>query len=163
MPYINLTLEVGVFVNAYRVLCNCTDKFSNIVLHLGDFHLMKEVFTLIGKLVTASGFEDIIFQSGICSTGSFNRVLSGSHYNRGWAVHTVVSEALERLSLQCFIDSGVEIPERFFDRIQLEQIRMEELKHDEEFIKFQNDYNDFKEGMRIGSQGKRLCFGLCIT
>ena len=32
-------------------------------------------------MVTESGFQDIVFQAGICSSGSLLGVLSGSHYN----------------------------------------------------------------------------------
>ena len=80
--------------------------FSNIVLHLGDFHYMKELFGIVGTLVKSSGFEKIISQAGVCSTGSLNGVLSGSHYNRGWTVHTAMTEALERLSLELFLSTG---------------------------------------------------------
>ena len=50
-----------------------------------------------------SGFEDVIFQSGICSQGSLNGVIFGSHYNRGWIVHNAFSEDLERLLLDHFL------------------------------------------------------------
>ena len=99
MPYVNLRFDVGAFINAFRVICNYPDTFSNVVLHLGDFHFMKEIFTIIGNLVSRSGFEDIVFQAGVCSSGSLNGVLSGSHYNRGWTIHSVLSEALERPSI----------------------------------------------------------------
>ena len=61
------------------------------MIHLGDFHYMKEGFILMGKLIGGSGFEDIIFHAGICSSGSMNGVISGSHYNRSWAVHGLFS------------------------------------------------------------------------
>ena len=42
MPYANVTLDVGAAINAYKVLWNYEDKFKNIVIHLGDFHFIKE-------------------------------------------------------------------------------------------------------------------------
>ena len=54
-------------------------------------------------LIQGSGFEDIIFQSGMSSTGSLNGVLSGSHYNRCWRIHQHFTEALERLLFERFI------------------------------------------------------------
>ena len=45
----------------------------------------------------------VIFESGICTTGSLQGVLSGSHYNRAWFVHQTYSEALERLFLTRFL------------------------------------------------------------
>ena len=68
---------------------------------------MKEAFAVLRKLITGSGFEDIIYQSGICSVGSLNGVLAGSHYNRCWIVYGHLSEALERLLLQRFLASVV--------------------------------------------------------
>ena len=44
MPYSNVTLDVGAAINTYKVLWNYEDKFKNIVIHLGDFHFMKECF-----------------------------------------------------------------------------------------------------------------------
>ena len=64
---------------------------------------MKESFSIIGMLIQGSGFEDIIFQSGMSSTGSLNGVLSGSHYNRCWQIHQHFTEALERLLFERFI------------------------------------------------------------
>ena len=44
MPYVNVTLDVGAAVNAFKVVWNYTDDFENVLLHLGDFHFMKENF-----------------------------------------------------------------------------------------------------------------------
>ena len=65
---------------------------------------MNEVFTMLGPLVKGSGFEDVIFQAGVCSTGSLNGVLSASHYNR------VMGKALERLSMELFMNNGNVLP-----------------------------------------------------
>ena len=54
-------------------------------------------------MVRDSGFEDVIFESNICSSGSLQGVLAGSHYNRAWFVHGMYAEALERLLLTRFL------------------------------------------------------------
>ena len=79
MPYLNTTLDVGAAMSAFKFLWNYPEKFGNVIIHLGDFHFIKENFSLIGKLVAGSGFEDAIFQAKVCSSGSRNGVLSGSH------------------------------------------------------------------------------------
>ena len=81
IPYANITFDIGAAMNVFKVLWNYPEKFSNIVIHLGDFHYMKEDFILMGKLIGGSEFEDVIFQTGICSSGSMNGVIPGSHYN----------------------------------------------------------------------------------
>ena len=90
-------------MDAYTFLWNYPEKCKNIIIHLGDFHSLKEGFTMLGKLVSGFGFEDIIFQSGICSTGSLNGVIAGSQYNRCWSVHGNLTESLERLLFERFI------------------------------------------------------------
>ena len=44
MPYVNITLDVGAAINAYKFLWSNQEQFHNIVIHLGDFHFMKENF-----------------------------------------------------------------------------------------------------------------------
>ena len=75
IPYANITFDIGAGMNAFKVLWNYPEKLSNIVIHLGDFLYMKEGFILMAKLIGGSGFEDVIFQAGICSSGSMNCVI----------------------------------------------------------------------------------------
>jgi hypothetical protein len=44
MPYVNITLDVGAAINAFKLIWNYEEDFKNIVIHLGDFHFMKENF-----------------------------------------------------------------------------------------------------------------------
>ena len=64
IPYINMTLNVGGPLKAYKVLWNFQDEFKSIFIHLGDFHFMKECFNFLGCLISGSGFEDIVHQAG---------------------------------------------------------------------------------------------------
>ena len=47
MPYVNITLDIGAAMNVYKLIWNFPDKFNNVVIHLGDFHFMKENFQVI--------------------------------------------------------------------------------------------------------------------
>ena len=44
MPYVNITLDVGAAVNAYKALWSQPSQYKNIVIQPGDFHFMKENF-----------------------------------------------------------------------------------------------------------------------
>ena len=44
MPYININLDTGAAINAFKVLLNRKEEFKNVVIHLGHFHFMKETF-----------------------------------------------------------------------------------------------------------------------
>ena len=158
VPCVNLTLDAGAYVNAYRVLCNYPDKISKVVLHLGDFRFMKEVFTMLGTLVKGSEFEDVIFQAGVCSTGSLNGVLSGSHYNRYWTVHSVMREALERLCMELFLKNENVLPNEV--RMCCEDIPMssEFLAEGDAVTTFIEKYEEFKADIHNGKYGKTAKF-----
>lgn len=63
----------------------------------------------LGKSIKCSGFEEILVESGICASGSIEKVMSGKHYNRALWVHKLVFEALERLLLQAFESQNAKV------------------------------------------------------
>ena len=103
MPFVKVTLDVGAAMNVYKLIWNYSRIFENVVVHLVNFQFIKENFGVIGKIIKGSGFEDVVFQASVCSSGSLNGVLSGTHYNRAWTVHATFSEALERLLFERFL------------------------------------------------------------
>ena len=80
MKCTHITMDVGAAIKAYQVVWNNPESFSNIIIHLGDFHATMEFFSLIGKIVEGSGFEEVIFQAGICASGSLRGIMTGKHY-----------------------------------------------------------------------------------
>ena len=44
MEYTNITLDIGAAINAYKFLWGNLEQFSNVVIHIGDFHYLKENF-----------------------------------------------------------------------------------------------------------------------
>ena len=44
MPYVDVMLDDGAAINAYKYFRNNYDIFNTVVVHLGNFHLMKENF-----------------------------------------------------------------------------------------------------------------------
>ena len=66
-------------------------------------YIFSSYFQVLGTLVCDSGFEDVIFFSNICSSGSLQGALAGSHYKRAWFVHEIFAKALERLLLTRFL------------------------------------------------------------
>eukprot|EP00112_Aurelia_sp_Birch-Aquarium-sp1_P005855 Seg1662.2 transcript_id=Seg1662.2/GoldUCD/mRNA.D3Y31 product="hypothetical protein" protein_id=Seg1662.2/GoldUCD/D3Y31 len=120
------------------------------------------MFTVLGNIVCGSGFEDIVFQANICSTGSLNGVLAGSHYNRCWTVHSNFAEALERLLFRRFLSvrgaPDVMKETMGFSSVSAEEI--ERLQKDAEVIKLLDEYGDFKESVRSGNHGMTPQFWL---
>ena len=123
---------------------------------------MKEVLAVLGKLVTGSGFEDIIFQAGLCSAGSLNGVIGGSHYNRCWKIHSLLSETLERLLFEKFIATAdnVHITEVLNTRKQFAtaEEHYESIAGDQSVAAFLKAYSQFEEEVRGGDHGKTSQF-----
>ena len=49
-------------------------------------------------MVKNSGFQDVVFCSGVCTYGSLtlNGALACSHYNCAWQIHSTFLEGLEQ-------------------------------------------------------------------
>ncbi len=113
---------------------------------------MKQVFAVLGKLVTGSGFEDIVFQAGLRSAGSLNGVVAGSHYNRCWKIHRLRLETLERLLLEKFIAvaDNVHIPKFLYTRQQgaTAEAHYESMAGDQSVAAFLEVYSQFEEDVR---------------
>ena len=94
MLYTHITFDLGAAMKAYHVIWNKPELWKDIIMTF---------FAIIGKFVSGSGFEEVIFQTDICSSGSINGVMSGKQYNRSWMTHEVFAEAIERLFIQQYI------------------------------------------------------------
>ena len=57
MPYVNVTLDLGAAMDAYKLIWNYSEKFANVVIHLGDFHFMKKSFNILGILAQVFGLK----------------------------------------------------------------------------------------------------------
>ena len=47
MSYVNVTLDVGAAISAYKTIWSMPDQYSNMIIHLGAFHFLKENFQVI--------------------------------------------------------------------------------------------------------------------
>lgn len=47
VPYVNVTLDVGAAINAYKIVRSHPEAYKNVFIHLDCFHFMKENFQVI--------------------------------------------------------------------------------------------------------------------
>ena len=82
----------------YQVVWDNPVEFKDVIIHLGDFHAMQELFAIIGKIMSGSGF---LYQADMICARGINGVLCGKHYNHSWSVAlSKVSKALHRLFME---------------------------------------------------------------
>ena len=84
MKYAHIILDPGAAIKGFHVIWNQNKHWKNIIIHLGDFHAFMAfmAFFGVGKSVTGIGFKEIVFQPGLCTSGSITCVLLEKHYNR---------------------------------------------------------------------------------
>ena len=75
MEYVHVIVGVGAAIKAYHLIWNDPERWKRIIIHLGDFHSFMAFFGVIGKFISGSGFEEIVYQSDLCTSGSLNAVL----------------------------------------------------------------------------------------
>ena len=75
MPFVNITLDVGAAMNTYKLVWRNTERFKNVVIHLGDFHFIKEKLQVSSHLV----FWDSV---SLCP-----RPVSAKLWPWSWSVH----------------------------------------------------------------------------
>ena len=80
IPYGPLWCDEGVYHIAKEIQLLKPDKFSNIFLGLGGFHMEKNTLAAIGKYFSKSGARNIFVANGYGPTVTDNKIMTGKHY-----------------------------------------------------------------------------------
>ena len=162
-----ITCDLAVAKKAYALVWQNPVNYSDVVIRLGVFHTLCSAFGTIGKRMNGSGITEVILESGICASGSVNKVMSGKHYNRALRVHKLVLEALERLLLEFFEKSSeTEIVDeeavRLLGLLSANPSRenLNQVLANNECNAFYSAYNNFKDSIRRGEYGATPKFWL---
>ena len=107
--YTHIIIDVGAAIKAYYVVWNDADYWNDIVIHVGDFHALMTCFGINGTFKTGSSFEQIMYQSGLCTYGSINTLLSGKHYSRCWDVYEIINDAIDRLFIRQYLQGSEQL------------------------------------------------------
>ena len=94
--------DEGVYRLAKELQLNNPDKFSNIFLGIGGFHLEKIVIACCGKYLEESGIDSVLVENEVFGPKIAISALQGSHYARGKRCMALVAEAMEHLQLATF-------------------------------------------------------------
>ena len=78
------------------------DKFGNVVVRMGGFHVRGVMLAIIGKRFGDAGLCDLLVESELVAQGSVDGVISGKHFNRAMRAHKALAEALETMRCQEF-------------------------------------------------------------
>ena len=135
---------------------------------MGIVHTICSLFGAIGSKMKGSKLSEILIKSGVCASGSLEKVMSGKHFNRAWCTHKLTVEALERLLLCKFkeiTDTDVtpllhpEAFEMFHNLMKSPSSEMlKQTMENEKCCSYFQAYKSFKASVRIGKLGNTALY-----
>ncbi|KAJ8677103.1 hypothetical protein QAD02_012890 [Eretmocerus hayati] len=107
-PFVALLLEdkrscdEGVYRIARHIKFLEEEKFEELILFMGNFHLIKVAMACAGKYLKNSGIENILIEANIFGVGVTEQILAGSDYAKSLEELNAIYEPMRRLQLQEF-------------------------------------------------------------
>lgn len=97
-----VTVDEGFNHLAREIQLLRSDEFSNIVLCMGTFHMIKILLGCIGKYLRGSGAESIWIESSVFGVNVIESVLTGKKLAWSLKGMTLLSESMSRLEWCAF-------------------------------------------------------------
>ena len=119
--YTFVTMDLAAANIAFDIKFGDAERFSPVIIHLGAFHIMCSYMEALRKMMTGSGFEDILIEAGVCASGSIDKIMSGKHFNQAMRIHQHMLDELERICLDEFVCSST-APDSSIPDVILENI-----------------------------------------
>ena len=153
--HLPVACDEGVYHIAREIIMNNPAEFSDLVLCLGSFHLIKIVMGAMGKYVDGSGAETILVESKAFGQNVVRSVLDGTHYTRSLKGLLLLCECMERLQwAEFFRTKGVDPYMNELELVKLmkasvsEKNRIDSKGHLSEFLSTSStmidDFNAFR-------------------
>ena len=92
--------DEGVYHNAKEIQLLYQQKFSNIFLGIGSFHLEKVVICL-NTYLESSGIQNLLIEEKIYGPVNVNSLISGGNYFGGKRGMSLIVEVMEQLQVYC--------------------------------------------------------------
>ena len=101
--YLPVACDEGVYAIAREIQLVNQEKFKNIVLLLGAFHMAKILLRCLGKYVLGSGVSNVFIECSVFGVNVVQSVLEGKNYVRGVKGMLMLGETMFRLQVKSFL------------------------------------------------------------
>ena len=95
--------DLAIYVKAKEIQWRVPDELKNVIIRMGGFHIALNYLSMLGKMYSDSGLEDLLIESGVYASGTTSALIAGKQYNRGVRAHKLTLEALFRLQWREFV------------------------------------------------------------
>ena len=103
LEIIAVVMDQALYAKAAEIAWEQKFNFGNIALMMGNFHIICNLLSIIGKLFRDAGLRDLAVQSGVIAEGSIDIVLDGRQYNRGIRLHKLIYDPMMGLVWTGFV------------------------------------------------------------
>ena len=97
------TFDRAIYVKAKQIQWKFPNKFSDVVIRMGTFHITFNFLAIISKKFLNSGLEDLLIELGVYAAGTTSSLMKGNSYNRGVRAHKLCMETFFRLMWPEFV------------------------------------------------------------
>lgn len=98
-----ITFDFAIYSKAKEIQWRFPDKFSNVLVRMGGFHIALNFLSLLGKKFANSGIDDLLIESGVYAAGSTSALMKGKSYNPGIRAHKLCLEVFFHLMWNAFL------------------------------------------------------------
>ena len=161
--WVSNTFDLGVCMKALPIIWHYPEEFTNHVITTGAFHTsMNYIGMLTGHKMKGSGYAEILFKAQLVKNGSLKGVLSGKAYAKALFCLKTVSEAMERLLIERFVEEAhipIDDPAALLEVTQsCNRQNLDQALKDESTVNLIRKYQAFEEDARQGNLGKTAAF-----
>ena len=89
-----VTFDLAIYVKAKEIQWRVPDELKNVIIRMGGFHITLNYLSLLGKMYSDSGLEDLLIESGVYASGTTSALIAGKQYNRGVRAHSPVPSSM---------------------------------------------------------------------
>ena len=107
--------DQAIYAKAYQIKCKEHDKFQDLFLMMGTFHIILTFLAVIASRFKDAGLRDVLIQSSVVAEGSVDTMFSGSRsYKRAIRIYKILYESFSRILCEEFeMECGSECNEIF--------------------------------------------------
>lgn len=165
--YVLSTFDLGGCMKALPLIWKFPDEYKLHVVTPGSFHtVMNYMGMLTGHKCAGSGYSEILLEAGLVTSGSLTRVVKGKAYAKALFCLKTVSEAMEQLLIDRFIEEekiNVPSPVALLSVVQdCSRHTLNQALQDPTTQSMMNKIVDYEDKVRDGHLGRTAMFWLSV-
>ena len=165
--YVINTFDLGGCMKALPLIWNIPQQYTKHLVIPGPFHTgMNYIGMVTANKCRGSGYSDILIEAGLVTNGCLTSVLKGKAYAKALFCLRTVTEAMERLLLDRFLEEEeVEIPHPVALLNLAQSCDRQNLNlalQDPSTLATLNQFDAFQDEVRSGYLGKTAQFWMSV-